>query len=96
MGWCKVCLGGKGKHTDIRVGSRESSEESFRGLTQVCNRITEQTYPDLLLVNIPLTYPHRERTTNEKFRVPATISRPLCVVYREFLVEETGNSAFDR
>ena len=39
-------------HTDIRVSSRESSEESLLGHTQVCNKITEQTYPDLILVNI--------------------------------------------
>ena len=50
-------------HTYIRVGSRESSEESLRGPTQVCNKITEQTYPDLILVNIKLIYSHRDWIT---------------------------------
>ena len=53
---------GKGKHTDIRGQMHESprSDESLRSLTQVCNKICEQTYPDLLLVKIKTIYPHRE------------------------------------
>ena len=44
---------GKGKHTDIRGQMHESPRmKSLQSLTQVCNKISEQTYLDLLLVKI--------------------------------------------
>ena len=44
---------GKGKHTDIRGQMHESPRmKSLQSLTQVCNKISEQTYLDLPLVKI--------------------------------------------
>ena len=54
--------GGGGKDTTVRglvhVSPSESSGESLRGPIQVRNKLTQQTYLDLLLVNIKLIYPH--------------------------------------
>ena len=51
----------KGKHTDIRGQMHESPRMNLSDvLTQVCNKISEQTYPDLLLVKIKTIYPHQE------------------------------------
>ena len=36
---------------------------TLRSLTQACNRISKQTYPVPLLVNIKLLYPHGEGPT---------------------------------
>ena len=46
--------GGLGPSRVRRVGLRDSSEESLRSLIQVCNKISDQIYPDLLLVHIKL------------------------------------------
>ena len=40
-GWYNVCLGGKGKHTDIRGQVHESPRINLRCLTQVRSKISK-------------------------------------------------------